>query len=360
SKVIRRTSKRLVCRRTDQVRSHQPHPSAAVSGDSLTKLGCERLGFKGVKLFKIFIKAEVSFTKLKKPTTSPSNPESVNKENALVLHASVEKSLEVNTSKKKVTDDEPRVKKLYFLLPTPSLVLSLKPLNLILLEPIQKPNVTTMTIDQFTEHLTKITASIFSPTPPKELTPPGDPTPPKNESKGKGIATEEPLKRLADIKGEKEKFEKSLKKILNPAKVRAPAQKMVEYEAKRKKMFDEYNHKINHRADQLPITKISYKVNSSKEATMRITIDIKGSRGRVFKEPESGIFFYNGNFDLVFQREEEFCLATTAQLIRLHSAIQRGTPEAEEMFKKRDMTIEARNDVNQARKIVQDNLDGLD
>ncbi|GJU97618.1 hypothetical protein Tco_1326889 [Tanacetum coccineum] len=142
------------------------------------------------------------------------------------------------------------------------------------------------------------------------------------------------LNLLADLKGEKEKFEKSLKKILNLAIVRAPAQKMAEYEAKRKKMFDEYNHKINHRADQLPITKISYKVNSSKETTIRITI--------------------------VFQREEEFCLATTAQLIRLHSAIQRGTLEAEEMFKKRDMTIEARNDVNQAREIVQDNLDGLD
>ncbi|GJW43862.1 hypothetical protein Tco_0072661 [Tanacetum coccineum] len=46
---------------------------------------------------------------------------------------------------------------------------------------------------------------------------------------------------------------------------------MAEHEAKRKKMFDEYNHQITHRADQLPIAKISYKVNSSKEASMRIT-----------------------------------------------------------------------------------------
>ncbi|GJU58775.1 hypothetical protein Tco_0832332 [Tanacetum coccineum] len=46
---------------------------------------------------------------------------------------------------------------------------------------------------------------------------------------------------------------------------------MAEHEAKRKKMFDEYNHQITHRADQVPITKISYTVNSSKEATMRIT-----------------------------------------------------------------------------------------
>ncbi|GJT28710.1 hypothetical protein Tco_0908985 [Tanacetum coccineum] len=46
---------------------------------------------------------------------------------------------------------------------------------------------------------------------------------------------------------------------------------MAEYEAKRKKMLDEYNHQISYRVDQLPITKISYKVNSSKEASMRIT-----------------------------------------------------------------------------------------
>ncbi|GJW40431.1 hypothetical protein Tco_0066276 [Tanacetum coccineum] len=46
---------------------------------------------------------------------------------------------------------------------------------------------------------------------------------------------------------------------------------MAEHEAKMKKMFDKYNHQITHRADQLPITKISYKINSSKEPTMRIT-----------------------------------------------------------------------------------------
>ncbi|GJU58320.1 hypothetical protein Tco_1236086 [Tanacetum coccineum] len=202
-------------------------------------------------------------------------------------------------------------------------------------------------------------------------------------------------------------------------------------------MLEEYNYQITHREDKLPITKISYIINSSKEASVRITkgndplnvkvyerfrlkilgfnewlevhalaskgkdksndlllqslrakfewilsqakklgilppfelssfgvsaderkrkrsemlkevfgqeditMDgmhinltlppgIEGSRGRVITEPESMIFFYNGNFDLVFQREEEFHLATNAQLIRLLSVIQRGTPEAEE------------------------------
>ncbi|GJU93846.1 hypothetical protein Tco_1318602 [Tanacetum coccineum] len=44
---------------------------------------------------------------------------------------------------------------------------------------------------------------------------------------------------------------------------------------------------------------------------------IEGRQGLVIREPESGIFFYNRNWDLVFQREDEFHLATTTQLIRL-------------------------------------------
>nr|GEY46655.1 hypothetical protein [Tanacetum cinerariifolium] len=50
------------------------------------------------------------------------------------------------------------------------------------------------------------------------------------------------MKRLADLKAEKEKYEKSLQKIMDHAIIKAQAQKMVEYEAKRKKMLDEYNH----------------------------------------------------------------------------------------------------------------------
>ncbi|GJV52317.1 hypothetical protein Tco_1448058 [Tanacetum coccineum] len=196
-------------------------------------------------------------------------------------------------------------------------------------------------------------------------------------------------------------------------------------------MFDEYNHQITYRADPLPITKISYRVNSSKEATMRITrandplnitvhdrfrlkslgfsewlevhtlasktkrksndmllqslkakfewvlnqaralgilplpelssfgipvedrkrkrtseilqqvfvkenivVDgmkrnlapppgVECRKGLVIKEPEEGIFYYNGNFDLVFQRVSELHLATTSQLIRLQGSIIR-------------------------------------
>nr|GEW54341.1 retrovirus-related Pol polyprotein from transposon TNT 1-94 [Tanacetum cinerariifolium] len=199
--------------------------------------------------------------------------------------------------------------------------------------PIQNHDATSMTIEQFTKHISKNTSSIFSPTPLRELTSPKDLTPPRDKSKGKGIATKELLnkimpymkeggnERLADLNAEKEKSEKSLQKIMNPDIIRAQAQKMAEYEAKRKNMLDECNHHISHRVDQLPITKISYRVNASKEASMRITIgndplnltiyekfrlktlglrnlipppDIEGLRGRIIREPDLGIFYYNG------------------------------------------------------------------
>ncbi|GJX17159.1 putative reverse transcriptase domain-containing protein [Tanacetum coccineum] len=160
------------------------------------------------------------------------------------------------------------------------------PLKSIMPEPLQKPDATKMTVDQFIEHLTKTTSSIFSLTPLRYPTPLGDPTPPSDESKGKvsnlvileGQLTQEDvmaqlkeMKRLADLKAEKEKSEKSLKEILSPATIKAQTRKMAEHESKRKKKFDEYNHQITHRANELPITKISYRVNSSKEATIRIT-----------------------------------------------------------------------------------------
>nr|GEW52215.1 hypothetical protein [Tanacetum cinerariifolium] len=182
----------------------------------------------------------------------------VNEENALVLHALVEKSSEVNTSEKKVTNDEPPVKKLKFLIPKSSSIPSPTSLNSIMPEPLQNPDATKTIIEQFTKHLNKTTSSIFS------FTPPTEPTPPRYEFKGKGIITEEPLKeimpymeesgsvlkiqslksfvipegqltnedvmarvkemkRLDGLKAEKEKYEKSLQKILNPATIRAQA-----------------------------------------------------------------------------------------------------------------------------------------
>ncbi|GJU69296.1 hypothetical protein Tco_1255555 [Tanacetum coccineum] len=220
------------------------------------------------------------------------------------------------------------------------------------------------------------------------------------------------MKRLADPKAEQEKTEQRLKALSNK-ELEAQVAQLAAYEPKRPKMLEEYNYYITFRADPLPFTKISYKIdNSSKQASMKITrnnqpynltvydmfvlkilgfsewlevhalaskagrlgispppelsafglyvskkkrkrsyeilkevfvkedivVDgmhrnlvpppgVEDSRGLVISEPKSGIFFYNGNFNLVFQREEEFHLATIAQMIRTQSAIQRGTLE---------------------------------
>ncbi|GKC32812.1 hypothetical protein Tco_1040106 [Tanacetum coccineum] len=138
-------------------------------------------------------------------------------------------------------------------------------------------------------------------------------------------------------------------------------------EAKRVKMMDEYNHCINFRDDPLPITNFSCRVSkSTKIASMRVTRNkqplnykifdnfklkelgfsewvattagklgipplsqlivfettpaekkrVVGKAGLVIKEAEAGIFLYNGNFDLVFQRRSEYQLASTTQLTR--------------------------------------------
>ncbi|GJW15601.1 hypothetical protein Tco_0019734 [Tanacetum coccineum] len=79
------------------------------------------------------------------------------------------------------------------------------------------------------------------------------------------------IKRLTALKLKKEKTEKRLKKVMTLDEIKAQAEELAAYEAKREKMLKEYNHCINFRADPLPITKISYRVNNSmKEACMRI------------------------------------------------------------------------------------------
>nr|GEV70641.1 hypothetical protein [Tanacetum cinerariifolium] len=225
------------------------------------------------------------------------------------------------------------------------------------------------------------------------------------------------MKRLDDLKAEKERSEKKLRKMFNHAILKAQAQKWTEHEAKKVKMMEEYNHLISFRDDPLPITKISYDVNNNKEATMKITrgdnplnlivhhnfglmtlsfsewlevidqekklglppppaLEISGMTvdgmqrnlippprvvpidGLVITKPKSGIFFMSRNINVVFQREEEFHLATTIQLIEIHESIKRGTLEADKMFRKLELTIKARDDVAQARDIVKDNLDG--
>ncbi|GKE11047.1 hypothetical protein Tco_1414598 [Tanacetum coccineum] len=79
------------------------------------------------------------------------------------------------------------------------------------------------------------------------------------------------IKRLADLKAKKEKSKKRIQKVLSFDELRAQAEELVAYEDKRAKMLEEYNHCISFKANPLPITKISYRINNStKEASMRI------------------------------------------------------------------------------------------
>ncbi|GKA67866.1 hypothetical protein Tco_1025859 [Tanacetum coccineum] len=175
----------------------------------------------------------------------------------MILYASKVKSSVANNLEKKDSNNEPPFKKLKFLIPTSSIP-SPTPLCSIPPKPIKRTEITKMLFDQFSEHLTQTTSSIFSPTLPRE------PTPPRDESKGKGIATEEPLKdpmpyieeggsmpkrpklksfitpdrqlthediiaqvkkikSLAYLKAKKEKSKESLKRIMNPANIKAQA-----------------------------------------------------------------------------------------------------------------------------------------
>nr|GEV33241.1 hypothetical protein [Tanacetum cinerariifolium] len=325
-------------------------------------------------------------------------------------------------------------------------------------------------VQEFTDQLFATTFSKFSPTPPKEPKPHRDsvkrkevaiveeqvnelvsyqeeggyiPKMPKIKSfiTLEGTLSQEEyinqikkIKRLSDLKAKKEKSEQELRKMFNQATLKARAEKLTEHEAKKAKMMEEYNHHISFIADPLPITKISYVVDSNKEATMKITrgdnplnlivhpnfrlrtlgfsewlefhalafkktgksndmilqslrakfqwflkeafvtenitadgmhknlippLGVMPIQGLVINEPESGIFFMNGNTNIAFQRENEFYLFPTTELIQIHNQIKVGSKIASEMVTKMIYVIKSRSDCIEARKIVEKNLDNV-
>ncbi|GJS45143.1 hypothetical protein Tco_0595264 [Tanacetum coccineum] len=166
-------------------------------------------------------------------------------------------------------------------------------------------------------------------------------------------------------------------------------------------MFDEYNHQITHRANELPITKISYRVNSSKEATMRITrandplnitvhdrfrlkslgfsewlevlnqaralgippppelssfgIPVKDRKRKRTSEILQQVFEKENKvvdgmkMNLAPPPVSELHLATTSQLIRLQDSIIRDTPEVEEVYNLMELEIESREDAMKSK-----------
>ncbi|GKF91194.1 hypothetical protein Tco_0274895, partial [Tanacetum coccineum] len=157
-----------------------------------------------------------------------------------------------------------------------------------------KPEEQQKSIQEFTDQLYKKTSSKFSPTTPRDpfkgkeiavveeqvnklvqfqeggsnlklpkiksfVTPEG---PLSQEKIDKQLRE---LKRLEDLKAKNERSLQKLRKIFNPATLKAQAQKWTKHEAKKAKIMEEYNHQISFRADTLPIMKINYIVNSIKE-----------------------------------------------------------------------------------------------
>nr|GEW29059.1 hypothetical protein [Tanacetum cinerariifolium] len=143
----------------------------------------------------------------------------------------------------------------------------------------------------------------------------------------KAKAQIEELRKIKLLKAEKEKSDKELLKKLNH--VKDQTLKLVEYEAKRP---------VKYLSAQESKSKDSVGIDSSWKEDIKVDgmhrnlippRGVIGSPGLVITETEAGIFYYNGNY----------------------------TPEAQQMVKKLQFAIEARDDVDEARKIVRDNLD---
>nr|GEV56798.1 hypothetical protein [Tanacetum cinerariifolium] len=307
--------------------------------------------------------ATISSSCTKCRTSSP-----INEEKALVLHTLEEKSLEEDASRKKETNDEPLAKKLKFLIPSLSIP-SPTPLKSIMPEPPKATDAIKVTMDEFTKHLSKTTSSIFSPTPPRE------PTPPRDSAKGKEVAiTEEQvnklvsyqeegcsnpkmpkikssttsvgplsqeefnaqikeMKMLADLKAEKEKSEQELRKKFNQATLKARHKNGLNMRQRRAKFLWVINQVKKLGLPPPPALKTlgmttkdkkRKRIEILKEVFVTKNIAVDGMHrnlippfgvipidGLVINKHESGIFFMNRNTDIVFQREEDFHLATT-------------------------------------------------
>nr|GEV22684.1 putative ribonuclease H-like domain-containing protein [Tanacetum cinerariifolium] len=152
----------------------------------------------------------------------------------LVIHKSEEKKSEeiISVEDDSNEDDkQPLSKRFKIMTPIPDIP-NLTPLNTFVPEHLLKPKEQQKSIKEFTDQLFKTTSLRFSPTLPRELTPPRD---------------------------------------SSKATLKAQAKKWIKHKAKKAKMMKEYKSQIYFKADTLPIIKISYVLNSKKDATMKIT-----------------------------------------------------------------------------------------
>ncbi|GJV24000.1 hypothetical protein Tco_1376695 [Tanacetum coccineum] len=125
------------------------------------------------------------------------------------------------------------------------------PLNTFVLGHLMKPEEQQKSLHEFTDQLFETTFSKFSPTPLIEPTPPRDPAKGKEVSivKEQGTLSQEEfnnqikeLKRISNLKVQKDKSEQKLRKMFNQVTLKAQAKKWTKHEAKKAKILEEYNH----------------------------------------------------------------------------------------------------------------------
>ncbi|GJT15514.1 hypothetical protein Tco_0874220 [Tanacetum coccineum] len=207
----------------------------------------------------------------------PSAQVVTNEEKSLVVHNIEEMKSEGTISMKDDLDDDELDKKplsKIFKIMTP--ILNPIPLNTFIPGHLLKPEEQQKSLQEFTDQLFGTTSSKFSPTPPREPTPHRDPAKGKEVSivkeqvnelvtyqeeggsilkmpKLKSFITLEgtlsqeefnnkikELKRISDLKAQKDKSEQELRKMFNQATLKAQAKKWTEHEAKKAKILEEY------------------------------------------------------------------------------------------------------------------------
>nr|GEX24381.1 putative reverse transcriptase domain-containing protein [Tanacetum cinerariifolium] len=170
-------------------------------------------------------------------------------------------------------DKQPLSKRFKIMTPIPNPI----PLNTFIPKNLLKPEEHQKSLYDFTNQLFETTSSKFSPTPPREATPPRDPV------KGKEITImKEQVNKLVTYQEEEGGFIHKMPKLKsfitpegtlteeNVQSSHTEGSSWTGHESKKAKILEEYNHHISFRADPLPITKIIYTLNSNKEATMKI------------------------------------------------------------------------------------------
>ncbi|GJR59342.1 RNA-directed DNA polymerase, eukaryota, reverse transcriptase zinc-binding domain protein [Tanacetum coccineum] len=151
--------------------------------------------------------------------------------------------------------------------------------------------------------------------------------------------------------------------------------------------MEEFNHQIFFRADPLPITKISYVVNLNKVATMKITngdnplnliihpnfrlrtlgfsewMEVHALASKKSGKSNDMLLqslrakFQSEMIKHVFINKDVLVDGTQRNLALPPGVVRK--KEAKEMYKIMELEIESRYDVNEARQIVEKNLDGI-